>query len=64
MSPKYQIEETRKKLKDVHLELRANPMDYNLHKQETELQSNLGYWLGKEEDEIRQEKQGILVETR
>jgi len=36
--------------------MQTNPMDNNLHRNENELQVKLVFWLGKEEEEIRQKR--------
>ena len=54
ISLKSKVNEIRREIKDIHEALRAEPMNPTLHGKDLELQPQLGSWLAKEEEEIRQ----------
>jgi len=64
ISTKAKITTISRGLEENHDALMANPMDPSVHKEEVEFQSRVGYWLSKEEDEMRQKSKELATAWR
>ena len=53
-SPKSKVAEAKSHLKDIHKKLNYDLMNPSIHKEESDTQAKLRFWLAKEEEDNRQ----------
>ena len=61
ISPKSKIVEIKRQLEDIYEQQSANAMNFEVHKKELEPQSQLSFWLSKEEDKAWQKSRELWL---